>query len=426
MENIDKVGAIGKPGYLWQAKVVDEQGNEVPQGQVGELIVCGPGVMQCYYKNPEATAEVLKGGLAVYRRHGRGGTPTASSIWWTGRRTWSSPAARTCTRCRSRPSSAALDKIKDVAVIGMPDARLGRDRRRHRGGKGRHDLHGGGESTPSARSCPGTSGPARSSLTRSPATPTGKIEKPVLREKYCPRPSGGGPDHPLTGVKKRDSARQSGQRGVFRRDRYADQTVPSGGVLRRDGVHRPVLPPPHHRCQRLCAGGGGRWGPWLTAFAYGTSYFSAVVFVGYAGQFGWRFGIAATWAGPWGNAFLGVPLLAWVVLGRRTRIMTQHLDSGHHAGVLRPPVSTAGRLKLTASVIIFIFLIPYTASLYNGLSRLFAMAFHIDYARVRGGDGGAHRGCTSSPGGTWPTAINDFIQGIHHDLRHHRGDRGRC
>ena len=71
--------------------------------------------------------------------------------------------------------------------------------------------------------------------------------------------------------------------------------------------------------------GGRSIGPWLTAFAYGTSYFSAVVFVGYAGQFGWKYGIAATWAGI-GNALLG-SLLAWVVLGRRTRVMTQHLDS---------------------------------------------------------------------------------------------------
>ena len=69
----------------------------------------------------------------------------------------------------------------------------------------------------------------------------------------------------------------------------------------------------------------GPWGPWLTAFAYGTSYFSAVVFVGYAGQFGWKYGIASTWIGI-GNAVIG-SLLAWVVLGRRTKIMTQHLGS---------------------------------------------------------------------------------------------------
>ena len=71
--------------------------------------------------------------------------------------------------------------------------------------------------------------------------------------------------------------------------------------------------------------GGRQVGPWLTAFAYGTSYFSAVIFVGYAGQFGWHFGVAATWAGI-GNAILG-SLVAWSVLGRRTRIMTQHLDA---------------------------------------------------------------------------------------------------
>ena len=71
--------------------------------------------------------------------------------------------------------------------------------------------------------------------------------------------------------------------------------------------------------------GGRSVGPWLTAFAYGTSYFSAVVFIGYAGQFGWKYGIAATWAGI-GNALIG-SLLAWVILGRRTRIMTQHFNS---------------------------------------------------------------------------------------------------
>ena len=71
--------------------------------------------------------------------------------------------------------------------------------------------------------------------------------------------------------------------------------------------------------------GGRNIGPWLTAFAYGTSYFSAVIFVGYAGQFGWKFGIASTWIGI-GNAVIG-SLLAWIVLGRRTRLMSQHLNS---------------------------------------------------------------------------------------------------
>ena len=71
--------------------------------------------------------------------------------------------------------------------------------------------------------------------------------------------------------------------------------------------------------------GGRSVGPWLTAFAFGTSYFSAVIFVGYAGQFGWNFGLASTWIGL-GNAFIG-SLLAWVILGRRTRLMTQHVGS---------------------------------------------------------------------------------------------------
>ena len=111
--------------------------------------------------------------------------------------------------------------------------------------------------------------------------------------------------------------------------------------------------------------GGRSVGPWLTAFAYGTSYFSAVVFVGYAGQFGWKYGIAATWAGI-GNALLG-SLLAWVVLGRRTRIMSQHLDSATMPEFFGKRFGSPS-LKVAASVIIFIFLIPYTASLYNGCS----------------------------------------------------------
>ena len=154
--------------------------------------------------------------------------------------------------------------------------------------------------------------------------------------------------------------------------------------------------------------GGRSVGPWLTAFAYGTSYFSAVVFVGYAGQFGWKYGIAATWAGI-GNAVLG-SLLAWVVLGRRTRVMTQHLDSATMPEFFGKRFGSAS-LKIAASVIIFIFLIPYTASLYNGLSRLFGMAFDIDYA-VCVIAMAILTGIYVIAGGYMATAINDFIQGI--------------
>ena len=154
--------------------------------------------------------------------------------------------------------------------------------------------------------------------------------------------------------------------------------------------------------------GGRSVGPWLTAFAYGTSYFSAVVFVGYAGQFGWKYGIAATWAGI-GNALLG-SLLAWVVLGRRTRIMTQHLSSATMPEFFGRRFGSRS-LKLAASAITFLFLIPYTASLYNGLSRLFAMAFQIDYA-VCVVVMAVLTGVYVIAGGYMATAINDFIQGI--------------
>ena len=154
--------------------------------------------------------------------------------------------------------------------------------------------------------------------------------------------------------------------------------------------------------------GGRSVGPWVTAFAYGTSYFSAVIFVGYAGQFGWKYGIAATWVGV-GNTLLG-SLLAWVVLGRRTSIMTQHLDSATMPQFFEARFDSTA-LKIAASVITFIFLIPYTASLYNGLSRLFGMAFDIDYS-VCVVVMAVLTGVYVIAGGYMATAINDFVQGI--------------
>lgn len=154
--------------------------------------------------------------------------------------------------------------------------------------------------------------------------------------------------------------------------------------------------------------GGRSVGPWLTAFAYGTTYFSAVVFVGYAGQFGWKYGISATWIGI-GNALIG-SLLAWVILGRRTRVMTHHLKSTTMPDFFGSRYNSKS-IKVVASAIAFIFLVPYTASVYNGLSRLFGMAFDVPYwvcvlAMA------VLTGIYVILGGYMATAINDFIQGI--------------
>ena len=154
--------------------------------------------------------------------------------------------------------------------------------------------------------------------------------------------------------------------------------------------------------------GGRNVGPWLTAFAFGTSYFSAVIFVGYAGQFGWRYGLAATWAGL-GNAFIG-SLLAWNILGRRTRVMTQHLDAKTMPDFFGKRFNSTA-LKVAASVIVFVFLIPYTASLYNGLSSLFGLVFSIPYWVVIL-IMAVLTGIYVIFGGYMATAINDFIQGI--------------
>ncbi|MBR6264909.1 MAG: sodium:solute symporter [Prevotella sp.] len=154
--------------------------------------------------------------------------------------------------------------------------------------------------------------------------------------------------------------------------------------------------------------GGRSVGPWLTAFAYGTSYFSAVVFVGYAGQFGWKYGMSASWIGV-GNAIIG-SLLAWVLLGRRTKLMTQHIESRTMPDFFGTRYRNEW-LRVVASVIAFVFLIPYTAGVYKGISTLFEMGFGIPYEY-----------CVVIMailtafyvilGGYKATAMNDFVQGI--------------
>ena len=155
--------------------------------------------------------------------------------------------------------------------------------------------------------------------------------------------------------------------------------------------------------------GGRNVGPWLSAFAYGTSYFSAVIFVGYAGQFGWKYGLSATWAGI-GNALIG-SLLAWWVLGPRAREMTHRLQATTMPEFFGKRYGSQA-LRIAAAAIIFIFLIPYTASVYNGLSRLIVIAFGInipyEYCIVFMA---VITAIYVVLGGYMATAMNDFIQG---------------
>lgn len=154
--------------------------------------------------------------------------------------------------------------------------------------------------------------------------------------------------------------------------------------------------------------GGRSVGPWLSAFAFGTSYFSAVIFIGYAGQFGWKYGLAAFWIGI-GNALIG-SLLAWWVLGPRTREITQRLKATTMPEFFGKRYHSKA-LRIASAAIIFIFLIPYTASVYNGLSRLFGMAFGLPYEACI--IGMAIVTCVYVVlGGYMATVLNDFIQGI--------------
>ncbi len=154
--------------------------------------------------------------------------------------------------------------------------------------------------------------------------------------------------------------------------------------------------------------GGRTVGPWISAFAFGTSYFSSVVFIGYAGQFGWKYGLSSTWIGI-GNAFIG-SLLAWLILGRRTRVMTQKLDAKTMPEYFGKRFDSKS-LRIVGSLIAFIFLVPYTAGVYNGLSRLFGMAFNIDY-RICVIIMALLTGAYVVIGGYMATALNDFVQGI--------------
>ena len=157
----------------------------------------------------------------------------------------------------------------------------------------------------------------------------------------------------------------------------------------------------------LLAGKNGLNG-WMTAFAYGTTYFSAVIFVGYAGQFGRSFGLASIWIGV-GNAIIGT-LFAWLVLAKRTKNMTRRLVAKTMPEFFEKRYGSKN-LKLFTAVVIFVFLIPYSASVYNGLSAIFETVFGIEGWIVMA----ALAALTALYlffGGYFATALSDFVQGI--------------
>ena len=183
VENFNKVGAIGKPGYHWQARIVDEQGNDVPQGEVGELIVKGPSVMLCYYKNPEATAEVMKDGWLYTGDMAR---MDEDGFYYLVDRKKDViiSGGENLYPVQIEDFLRRSDKIKDVAVIGLPDKRLGEI------AAAIIELKEGAVCTEEeinafCKELPRYKRPRRIIFDQIPRNPTGKIEKPVLRDKYC-------------------------------------------------------------------------------------------------------------------------------------------------------------------------------------------------------------------------------------------------
>ena len=154
--------------------------------------------------------------------------------------------------------------------------------------------------------------------------------------------------------------------------------------------------------------GGRKIGPWMSAFAYGTTYFSAVLFIGYAGKLGWGFGLHTMWI-VLGNAIVGC-LLAWWILGSRTRTMTAKLNA------MTMPDFLASRyncqfLKTLSALIVFIFLVPYSASVYTGLGYLIGENFNVSYNFVLAFLA-VLTGVYIIMGGYLALTITDFIRGI--------------
>ena len=183
VENEHKVGAIGKAGYGWQTKIIDEKGETVKQGEVGELAVKGDGVMTCYYRDPKATAEVLHDGwlytgdMAMEDEDGFIFlVDRKKDVIITGGENLSPVQIEDFLR--------AHDAIKDVAVIGLPDPRLGEIAAAIVEVKPDHSLSEA-EITKFCEKLPRYKRPRKFIFDKVPRNPTGKIEKPALRQKYC-------------------------------------------------------------------------------------------------------------------------------------------------------------------------------------------------------------------------------------------------
>ena len=183
VDNIRKVGAIGVPGFGWEAKIVDEQGNEVPQGEVGELAVKGPGVMKCYYKNPEATAECIHGDWLFTGDMAR--LDEEGFYYLVDRKKdVIISGGENLYPVQIEDFLRRHDKIKDVAVIGMPHPRLGEI------AAAVIELKEGVTCTEQeindfCAELPRYKRPRKIIFEAVPRNATGKIEKPALREKYC-------------------------------------------------------------------------------------------------------------------------------------------------------------------------------------------------------------------------------------------------
>ncbi len=183
VENTHKVGAIGKPGYGWQTRIVDEKGKDVAPGEVGELIVYGDGVMTCYYKNEEATAEVLKDGWLYTGDMAR--EDEEGFIYLVDRKKdVVISGGENIYPVQIEDFLRSYDKIKDVAAIGLPDARLGEITAAIIEIK-EGEICTETEINEFCLTLPRYKRPKKIFFDKVPRNPTGKIEKPVLREKYC-------------------------------------------------------------------------------------------------------------------------------------------------------------------------------------------------------------------------------------------------